>query len=347
MDMTCLVSVINSTSLGATVTGGSAAGVEMETELPWLAIGFTEPASLGFHISSSNGANLPNKLDDNMEGPNGGAALVFGDVGLTKTASPVSTGVGRTANFLLQVDNFSTRDAASNIVVEDALVAQGFAYVSDDSSTTGTSYDAVTSLWQIPSSSAGQNVVLTLVVRQLVAVEETRNNLAVHTDPGLIDIKPGNDGDTAAVTFVDGLAIAKSVETVSDPVTGTVTPKMIPGAYVDYFIDVENPSSGTPIDISVDDVLPGEVALWVVALPGLSEPFEFIDGGVSGAPSGISFSFDTLASIIDSVAFSNNGGVSFSYTPIADANGLDANVTNIRFILSGTFLASGALPNPA
>lgn len=232
-------------------------------------------------------------------------------------------------------------------MVEDALVAQGFAYLSDDSSTTGISYDAVTGLWQIPSLSAGQNVVLTLVARQLVAVEETRNNLAVLTDPGLIDIEPGNDGDTAAVTFVDGLAIAKSVETVSDPVTGTVTPKMIPGAYVDYLIDVENPSSGTPIDISVDDVLSGEVALRVVALPGLSDPFEFIDGGVSGAPSGISFSFDTLASITDSVAFSNNGGVSFSYTPIADANGLDASVTNIRFILSGTFLASGALPNPA
>ena len=43
--------------------GGSAAGVEMETQITWASLGLSGPSSIGFHISSSNGANIPTQIN--------------------------------------------------------------------------------------------------------------------------------------------------------------------------------------------------------------------------------------------------------------------------------------------
>ena len=55
-------------------TSGASRGVEMETRISWAALGFPGgPGSVGFHISSSNGSNIPAQINDNMNGAGGGA----------------------------------------------------------------------------------------------------------------------------------------------------------------------------------------------------------------------------------------------------------------------------------
>ena len=136
----------------------------------------------------------------------------------------------------------------------------------------------------------------------------------------------------------------KQVGVVSDPVTGTAEPKSIPGAVLDYFIDVTNLGPTNPDQVLIVDDLPSDVELFVGDLDGLGEPFEFIDGGITGTPSGLSYAFISLASITDSVEFSLNGGSTFDYVPTPDINGYDSNVNAIRVTFQGVF-ADGASPS--
>ena len=79
------------------------------------------------------------------------------------------------------------------------------------------------------------------------------------------------------------------------------------------------------------------MALYVQPLMATGEPFEFIDGGVGGAPSGLSSNFTALTDPTDGLEFSNDGGATYTYVPMADASGFDGNITNIRFTLDGSF----------
>ena len=143
------------------------------------------------------------------------------------------------------------------------------------------------------------------------------------------------------------LTAAKSSALVSDPITGTVQPKRIPGALIDYNIMVENPNSvlTTIGGVAVSDHLPAGTELYVgnLGLPG-SGPIAFSDGPLLGLlfGSGLTYSYGGLASGADSVAFSNNNGASYAYVPAPDANGFDANVTDIRVTPSGTQTAGSA-----
>ena len=56
------------------------------------------------------------------------------------------------------------------------------------------------------------------------------------------------------------LTLAKTSRVVSDPVNGTINPKAIPGATVEYCITVANASgAATPTNVSLIDDLPGDV----------------------------------------------------------------------------------------
>lgn len=56
--------------------GGANNGIQMETRVRWdeLDLNANGPFSVGFHISSSRGINLPKQVEDNMDGPGGGSA---------------------------------------------------------------------------------------------------------------------------------------------------------------------------------------------------------------------------------------------------------------------------------
>lgn len=141
---------------------------------------------------------------------------------------------------------------------------------------------------------------------------------------------------TARVADVAGLVVGKTSAVQSDPFNGTTNPKAIPGARVRYTIRVGNGDAAQIVDsnsIVVVDPVPAGTALYVgdLAGPG-SGPVRFID---SVPASGVSYSFAGLGSATDSLAFSNDGGATFTYTPTPDANGVDTAVTHIRVTASG------------
>ncbi|WP_181168204.1 DUF11 domain-containing protein [Cognatiluteimonas lumbrici] len=141
-------------------------------------------------------------------------------------------------------------------------------------------------------------------------------------------------------TWMDPLTVVKASAVAWDPVNGFNNPKAIPGALVEYQITVINPAVG-PIDadtLFVTDALPENVALRLdFDTPG-SGPVSFAEGG---GPSGLGYTFTSLASNTDDIAFSNDGGTTWNYVPVADAEGFDPAVDAIRINPKGAFEGGG------
>ncbi len=152
--------------------------------------------------------------------------------------------------------------------------------------------------------------------------------------------------NTFTVFLPPDIIIAKTVITESDPVNNTTNPKAIPGAWKLYSITTTNQGFGT-VDtnsIRITDPTPTNTEMFVGDLSGGGSPIVFVDGATSSA---LSFTFGGLGNGADDVAFSNDGGATWNYTPVPDANGYDANVTNIRINPKGTFAASNGISNPS
>lgn len=143
------------------------------------------------------------------------------------------------------------------------------------------------------------------------------------------------------------ILMLKSVTVQSDPFNGAVNPKAIPGAAMLYTVTATNQGPGaTDADtVVITDPVPANAELFVGDLGGPgSGPVAFTDGAVA---SGLSYSFLGLGSGADSIAFSNDGGATWTYTPTPDADGYDVNVTNIRVSPSGTFNAAAGPNQPS
>ena len=135
------------------------------------------------------------------------------------------------------------------------------------------------------------------------------------------------------------LDIEKSYATVSDPVNGGTDPHPIPGSVVEYRIAVENRGSLSPDtdSLSVVDDIPGGLAACVTAACLAGGPV-VLDSSGSPTPPGVT---------IGLVEYSDNGGVSFGYTPTPDADGFDPSVNAIRVTLTGTLasIATSGAPS--
>jgi hypothetical protein len=122
--------------------------------------------------------------------------------------------------------------------------------------------------------------------------------------------------------------------------------KRIPGAIVEYTLLISN-SGGVsdPNSVRISDPIPTNTALRVVDLGGAGTgPVVFANGTTS---SGLTYTFTSLASATDDIEFSNNGGTTWTYTPVAGGNGCDTAVTNLRVNPKGTFVADSATPDPS
>lgn len=152
-------------------------------------------------------------------------------------------------------------------------------------------------------------------------------------------------GGNVVVTGGPSLIHLKSVAVVSDPVNNQSNPKSIPGALQLYTLRLTNQGAGgvDSNSIMLTDPVPPNTALHVLDIAGAgSGPVAFVDGSPS---SGLTYTFTSLASTTDSVEFSNDGGVTWTYTPVANANGVDPAVTHIRVRPQGAMAgASGGNP---
>jgi hypothetical protein len=149
-----------------------------------------------------------------------------------------------------------------------------------------------------------------------------------------------NPADTAIIctftnSYVVPLSIAKTSLAYSDPVNGTTNPKLIPGGFADYSLTVTAPAGTSPTNNSVivTDAIPANLSLFVRTYAPGPGPVRFTPGG-----SALTYGFTNLASTTDDLEFSNNGGASWTYTPIADADGVDASVTHVRVRPKGSMV---------
>ena len=148
-------------------------------------------------------------------------------------------------------------------------------------------------------------------------------------------------GGNVLVTGGPALRVAKTVAPTSDPINGVTNPKSIPGSVQLYNLRVTNQGGG-PIDnnaVAIVDNVPANTRLFVgnLGAPG-SGPVEFVNGSPSSA---LTWTFTALNSTTDDVDFSNDGGTSWTYVPVPDANGYDAAVTHLRLRPKGTMPGNG------
>ena len=131
------------------------------------------------------------------------------------------------------------------------------------------------------------------------------------------------------VDFAVDIAVAKSVQTLSDPINATTNQKSIPLATMEYTIEVENRGSLSPDNnsLTVVDLIPGELALCVTAACYTGGPV-VLDTTGSPVPPGVS---------LQNIEYSNDGGTSYAYSPAPDGDGFDSNVDAVRVTLGGTF----------
>jgi uncharacterized repeat protein (TIGR01451 family) len=129
------------------------------------------------------------------------------------------------------------------------------------------------------------------------------------------------------------LGITKTSAVVSDPLADLL-PLRIPGAVVDYTVVIANPLANSTTTVSgvvYSDPIPARTALRVTDLASAGKgPVDFVQ-----TLSGLSYTYSGLSSTTDTLDFSADGGTTWTYVPVADANGYDAAVTNIRVRLSG------------
>ena len=124
------------------------------------------------------------------------------------------------------------------------------------------------------------------------------------------------------------LLVTKDVQTQSDPLNGTTNQKAIPGADVEYTIGVANRGSTSPdLDtLTITDDVPSDIRLCVSTACNAGGPVIFDDTGSPVSP-GVT---------LGAIEYSNDGGSSFVYTPVPDADGFDDAVDAIRITMDGT-----------
>ncbi|HEY1774410.1 MAG TPA: hypothetical protein VGH91_14575 [Gammaproteobacteria bacterium] len=146
-----------------------------------------------------------------------------------------------------------------------------------------------------------------------VTAKEGTENTVTHTANGAFDVD------------VPSLTILKSVSVSADP-TGDAIKHSIPGATMQYNIQVQNNGRGpvTSGSLIISDPVPTNTTLSLPAKP----PFTFTDGAQS---SGL-----TVSALDGSIVYSNNGGGTYTYTPSCTRPCTDSAITNFKITMNGS-----------
>ncbi len=271
---------------------------------------------------------------------------VTADIGLTKIVNDSTPREGDTITYTVTVQNFGP-GPATVVQIMDMLPA-GVTYVSALPSH-GT-YDPISGDWFVGTLTFGSDATL-----GLQADVDGGTGGSTVTNTATVDFLTQNDpnpvNDIASVDIIPvgapSLLVLKASATIEDPASGITNPKSIPGATMRYLVMTTNSGTG-PVDADsfvITDPIPANMALRVVDFDGVtSGPVQFVDGT---PVSGLSYTFVALGDPGDDVSFSNDGGTTNTYTPTADANGVDTTVTNIRINPKGAFLGDTGSGDPS
>jgi uncharacterized repeat protein (TIGR01451 family) len=320
-------SITNSVSLYSNVVAGASSGTEMESRVSWADLGFSAPTNVKFHISSSNGTNLPNNILDNMDGPAGGS-LFPKDLQVSKTASVSSVLGNQPFTYTIQVYNAAIIDF-TNVVISDVLPSQ-VTYVSHTAEA-GTTFvdsgsDGIPDQWNIPTIPANTTYTLTINVKGgVVPVTMTATNTATLTASDQTDENSSNDSASVDVD-IQPVPVLTMVKAAS---SATVNP----GANIGYSIVITNTGGNSAYNVIVNDAL-SPFSMLGIDTYGASIPFQLTDGSPA---SGVT---------LGTITYSNDNGATYTYVPVSGGGGApagyDANITNWKIQMSGTMNPSGS-----
>lgn len=307
-------------------TTTSMAGLRMEVRVPWSSLGSSGPTNMTFHISSSNGSNLPGSIIDNMDGPNSDQ-LFPSDLQVTKTASQGTLAAGAPFTYTVTVQNFGYQ-SFTGVVLSDVLPAQ-VAYVSSAASAgtyTDTNGDGVPDTWNIGTVAAQQTVTLTVnVTAGNVTATTTASNTAALTAFTGLDYYTANNSASVNVTITPSPLL--SVTKVSSASSANTGQALV------YTVNIANMGYGTATAVSAVDALSPFTALGINTF-GAGLPFRIIQGSPT---SGLS---------LGTPQYSSDGGATYTYTPVSGGGGApagyDSNITNFRIPFTGTMGTAGA-----
>lgn len=366
--------------------GGSEDGLSMETYLPWslAKAGATGPFSLGFHISSSNGTNLPNNIIDDMNGPSGGggggSALIFSDPYITKTG-PAKGASSFAVPFLITVGN-NGPDTAYGVRVKDSCtdlsgdrpLASGESYTFAVAiPAAGTSYDAGdpagdlpdlgAGVWDLGDVPAGALFTLTLYCTITVQTPISVTNTASIADFANPDIDVSASSNIATTVSpveilpLPSLTVLKTSTVVWDPINGFDHPKRIPSACIRYTVQVQNTGPGSAETMEIRDTLPAGLTLYLgdpfalpadcggVATPSGS-PIHFEPGPNTIGTDPLTYTFNGLDDGGDDLALYASGQETVAAGIILVA-GFDPQVTALRVLPQGTMRGSADNGGPS
>lgn len=341
-------------------TWGSQDGLRMEFRITWAELGIAPNSAFTFHVSSSNaslGANsFTAQVDDNLSGCGGrlGSTQMSGadftpDRALSGYAGQTVVGVHTLTNtgnanddydfssvtggdFSPTVSYYEDTDASGTLTAGDTLLT--------DTDGDGDPNSGVL------APSASVTILIAYDVPGTVATGET----ATITVTAASDFQPlvtSDITDTVNVLPRPILVVSKAVDTIEDPINLTSNPKAIPGSSILYTLTVENQGSGI-VDsntLEISDPVPSDSCMIVtdIAAAG-SGPVDFQDGTPN---SGLSYSFVSIGNSSDDLEFSNDGGLTYTYSPTAGTSGCDPLITHIRIRPSGSFAADTGSGSPS
>ena len=339
---------------------GSANGLQMEFFVTWAELGIAPNSPFTFHVASSNASlgasSFTAQVDDNLSGCGGGlgstvqTGVTFApDLSLSAVIGQTVAGVHSLTNDGNASDSFEFATSIGGDFTPTVTY-----YEDTDGSGTLTAGDTLltdTDGDSLPNTAAvAPGVSITVLVVYDIPTSAAGGDSATVTSTASSDYQPlTNDAVTDTVSAIPppSLVVTKNVATISDPVNLTTNPKAIPGSVVEYTISIANEGVGT-VDtdtFTVIDPIPNSGCMLVtdIAGPG-SGPVLFVDGSPS---SNLNYSFVSLSSNSDDVAFSNDGGLTYSYTPVPDASGCDSSITHIDINPTGEFAAETGSGSPS
>ena len=212
---------------------------------------------------------------------------------------------------------------------------------------------AAGNLLSLRSDSPGSQWIFNVTAGATKAIDyvDVQDSDAGGSDASQLPIGPTNSVDSGNTIdwfpLSPAILVTKTVTTLEDPINGITNPKAIPGAIVLYTVQLTNFGTG-PADadsLIISDLFPTpDLYLRVVDYDGGNPgPVAFVDGSPS---SGLNYTFISLGSSTDDVEFSNDGGSTWTYTPVDSGDSTDPAVTNIRVNPKAIFAGSSGAGDP-
>ena len=306
------------TDLYSNIVAGADPGVAMESRVSWEQLGMSGPGNIKFHISSSQGDNLPTHVNDNMNGPGDGGGLFPPDMSIAITASSAQVYSGQTVTFDVTLTNvlyteFTNVDIAFNL-------PPGLVYQSHIAPV-GTTFIAPYNLWEIPLLAEQDVLVLqvTALAQSVVNPTNTMTDVSL-TSSTPADTNAANNNDSVDVEIlpIPELLVTKSaLPLTADPNTEVV--------FTSIAANVSTVNASTII-VTEDLPLFSSYKLGSLVFNNQAPPYD-----------------DSTLTVFSTEYFDGND---WTYVPVSGAGGApagyDATVKNIRITFNGNIPPNGA-----